>query len=263
MFVALLLPLLANAAAPIAPMLRVAVLHDTGPLSTEADHCKPTDRLCRVNTWTRQAAEQGARLLVTPEYILQLRTPARSLAPGDRPPPDHVLAPLAEATREHGIYVAIALWMRDETGKSRNAQVVVGPDGRIEAVHHKVELFAAEREWVTPGTDMTVATVDGHTVGMLICADLYGDPTNHTRLVESLQAELVVISAEWTAEGAPRWGAAFAHDWQVPVAFANTGQGAAVGSGIFDARGAPLAESRSHTAELLVVDVPLRSATSP
>lgn len=253
----------AVAAEPAGPSLRVAAVHDTGRLAAETPGCAPDDRLCRLVGWVDAAAEQGARLFVAPEYVLKLDRAAAPLQRGQAPGPGHVLAPLAAAADRHDLTVVFALWMRDAQQRDRNAQVVLAPDGTVAAVHHKIELFAGERAWATPGDDVQVVEVDGHRVGLLICADLYGEPALHARLVDTLGAQLVTVSAEWTAAGAARWGAAFAHDWSVPVVFSNTGHGDGVGSGIFAAGGGTLVQSGGTETELLVADVPLRPPTSP
>jgi predicted amidohydrolase len=247
--------------AALAAPLRIAALHDTGPLQDQSGQCG--DRLCRLEGWMQVAAAKEVQVLVAPEYVLQLSTAAGPLAAGAPPPSGHVLSPLAEAAARHQLSLVLALWLRDSDGRQRNAQVVLGPDGTVQAIHHKVELFSGEREWATPGTDLSVVELHGHTVGLMICADLYAAPALHAHLVDTLGAELVLVSAEWTAAGARRWGAAFAHDWGVPVVFANTGDGMGVGSGIYDRLGQPLAESRASATELLVVDLPLGAVKSP
>lgn len=243
--------------------LRVAALHDTGALSAAAADCPEGDRVCRLVAWVEEAADRGAQLVVTPEYVLQLDDAAASPRVGAPLPTTHPLAPVAAAADRHDLSVVVALWTRQPDGRNRNAQVVLGPDGTVTAVHHKVELFDGEREWATPGTDMHVTEIEGHPVGLLICADLYAAPALHARLVDTLGARLVVVSAEWTAAGAPRWARAFAHDWGVPVAFANTGAGAGVGSGIYAAGGAALVERDAADTGLLIADVPLSAPPPP
>lgn len=248
--------------AVLAAPLRIAALHDTGALSDRSGQCRGSDRLCRLEGWMEVAAAKGVQVLVAPEYVLQLAAAAGPLQAGQPPPADHVLGPLAQAAARHELSLVLALWMRDADGRQRNAQVVLGPEGTVHAIHHKVELFSGEREWATPGTDLSVVDLHGHTVGLMICADLYAAPALHAHLVDTLGAEMVLVSAEWTAAGARRWGAAFAHDWSLPVVFANTGDGMGVGSGIYDATGQPLAESRGSATELLVVDLALDSPAS-
>jgi len=241
----------------------VAALHDAGRLEVRSDDCADSHRQCALVDVIHEAANRGARLLVLPEYALHLEEPAPPTTVGAPPPPGHVLAPLAAAAGARDITVIVALWRRDRDGHHRNSQVVLGSDETVRAVHDKVELFSEERAWATPGDDLSVVEVDGIRVGLLICADLYAAPALHAELVHAKKAQLVAVSAQWTATGAERWPATFAHDWQVPVVFANAGTGDGLGSGAFLAGGAAVHVTRSRAPELFLVELPISPPSAP
>jgi predicted amidohydrolase len=203
----------------------------------------------------RQAARRGARLIVTPEYGLALRQPAADPAVGDRPAADVTLAPdsplvvFGALATELQVYLVLALRTAapdPEGGQDVfNTQIAYGPDGRVLAKHHKIVLFARERLRLTAGEEPAVFDTPFGRVGLLICADLYGDPQMHDQLVNGQSATIVAISAQWTVERAAHWQAAFARDWGVHVVAANSAWDDGRGGGIFDPRGRSLAVHHS------------------
>lgn len=240
----------AEARGPGPRVVRVAAVHDTGALGSPEGPCAVADRACRLEVLVRAAHAEGAAVVVTPEYALELETPVE--VGGDEP----VLRRFRGLADELDIVLVLALQTQGRA-LPRNSQVALGPDGRILAVHHKIELFDGERATMEAGTDVVAFDTPHGRMGLLVCADLYAAPALHARLTGMLGAELVLVSAWWTVEGALAWPAAFAHDWQRPVVFANGSAEDARGSGIFDKTGAPLATSRSPVAGVVVADVAL------
>ncbi|PRY16798.1 carbon-nitrogen hydrolase family protein [Kineococcus rhizosphaerae] len=120
-----------------------------------------------------EAAAGGASLLITPEmfltgYDLGPDTPARvrALAPG-------LLDRVRALAREHSI--ALVVGLPEVVGDDCfNAAVLVGPDGRVLARHHKVHLFGdVDRAAFTAGDRLvTTADLDGLRIALLICYDV-------------------------------------------------------------------------------------------
>jgi predicted amidohydrolase len=54
-----------------------------------------------------------------------------------------------------------------------NAGVAVDPDGAIIGTYEKVRPYAAERQWVRPGTHAGALTIAGRIVLVLVCADFW------------------------------------------------------------------------------------------
>lgn len=187
---------------------------------------------CGLEALVRRAARAGAKLIVTPEYAIDIpvepSTPVGQV-PDDRSP---VQRRFARLSSDLGVLLFLQLATEAE-GRIHNSLVALD-GGRVLAVHHKFELYGAEKRAMTAGDEATVVSTRFGEVGMLVCADLYGEPALHEA---TARADLVVVASQWTVPGAPRWPAAFAHDWGVPVVAANSSHGGAAGGGIFDREG--------------------------
>jgi predicted amidohydrolase len=131
----------------------------------------------------RQAAGQGAQLIVTPEATNLLQKDRARLFPLLRPPAEDVVVQgLAEAARELSVWVLIgsALVLRED-GKAANRSMLISPEGRVTATYDKLHMFdvdlptgetARESEAYEPGERAVVAQVGEATLGMTICYDL-------------------------------------------------------------------------------------------
>jgi predicted amidohydrolase len=223
--------------------------------------CPDEDAACALRVLIRRAAARGAKLIVTPEYVMQ----------GPEPDPtvgevvaDGKLATLGELAAELQVYLVVnlitersasALNAASPAGVDRfNAQVAFGPEGTVVAKHHKFELYAGEGVDLTAGTRVNSFDTPFGTVGLLICADLYGDPTFHQRLMDR-GTSIVVVSSRWTVDDATRWPAAFARDWSVFVVAANASSGEGRGGGVFDRQGKVVAMGSADDAGSVVATI--------
>lgn len=99
----------------------------------------------------------------------------------------------------HGTYVGFGLAeARGET--LHNSAALVGPDGELVAVHAKVNLNGWDVEGgFEPGPGVTVADVDGHRVGFLICSDFEGTDVMRDLAAEAPEAVLMPLSSAMSA----------------------------------------------------------------
>lgn len=231
----------------------------------------PRPDLCALKLLITQAHDKGAHIIVTPEYATEQPNPILAPSPGDTPatdkrwPKDGALRQMSELAARHGLYLAInlltqvpstnALQLIKETSgpKTHNTLILLGPQGQVLALHNKFELFSGERFTLSPGRRVNVVSTPLGKLGLLVCADLYGDMRMHHRLTQTEGAEIVLVSASWTAQGAPAWPAAFARDWGVFVASANTTKGPGKGGGIFSPKGKTLAKGQRPGITLAVL----------
>ncbi|MDJ1132410.1 carbon-nitrogen hydrolase family protein [Streptomyces iconiensis] len=142
--------------------MRIALLQESTP-GPEA-----------LNSAARSAAEQGAKLLVTPElsltgYALGDETGERA-EPADGPG----AAAVAGIAAAHGIAVVYGYPERGEDGAVYNAAQLVAADGSRAANYRKTHLYGPyEAKYFTPGDRLTVqADLDGLRIGLLICYDV-------------------------------------------------------------------------------------------
>jgi nitrilase len=139
--------------------------------------------LDRAAHWVAQAAGQGARLVVFPEYFCLLGAKdtdklgiAESLGQG---PIQQRLAALA---REHAVWIAAGtVPLRTQTRtRVRNSLLVFSPTGQLQARYDKVHLFgfrkAGERfdeaATIEPGESPVLVDIEGWRLGLSICYDL-------------------------------------------------------------------------------------------
>ena len=228
------------------PVIAAAIVY-TGE-SHEAIDPNCHDDNCALVRLIEEAAAQGARLIVTPEYGLAQEWAEPEPALGRRPlavqGEANLLARFAGVADEADVYLVInAQTYRPEAPDAQyNTVIAFDPRGRVVGRHHKFELYGAERDALTPGEGVTSFDTPFGRVGLLVCADIYGQPALHHELMREQDARIVAWSASWTVEGATRWQSAFARDWNVFFIAANGAKGAGGGGGVFGPFGRDLGE---------------------
>ena len=196
---------------------KVAVLQWTHPeyaplpaTLEQAESYKAANRAI-LTTWAERAREQGAELLVTPEFGVtgypktedgedQFQSPAQ-IAPYAEPVPGPSTIQLGEVAQRLGMHLAFSLAERDQaSGLVHNTLVLLGSDGELLGTHRKRNLFGSERKFLRPGGGATVMNTPFGRIGMMICADIY-----HGATVEDYRRaapDLLLVSAAWTVSGA-------------------------------------------------------------
>jgi len=243
-----------------------AVQYAQGKYALVAPECIWADspNNCAVHRLVDRAAEQGALLVVTPEYGVDQPGPEPTPRVGQNPSaipswPGPLLRNFSLQAARHGIYLVINLLTTgrtDDQQRTYNTQVAFGPGGAVLAVHHKITLFDAESDTLTHGRQVTAFNTPFGTVGLLICADLYGDLRQHQQLVHQMGARLIAVSSSWTAEGGAHWPRSFARNWGVHVVSANTTASPGAGGGVFDPSGRILAKRSSPGLAMAWIDIP-------
>lgn len=155
---------------------------------------------------TREAGEQGVRLLVLPEAFLTgydwaaFDEVAALGSPSDEELPD-LLAPLARASAESSCTVLVSTPLLRDTGLHLST-VLVRPDGRVEAVYDKQHVDRLETGWFTAGAHRPVVVdVEGVRVGLAICYD--SRFPEHAAAAAAAGAEVYAVSTAYL-EGSTR-----------------------------------------------------------
>ena len=139
--------------------------------------------LQRAEGLLAQAAAQGARLAVLPEYFCLMghsdtdKVRARE-KPGSGPIQDF----LADAARRHKLWIVGGTLPLEcpDPGRVLNSTLVFNPAGELVARYDKMHLFAfqrgteryAEADSITPGTQPVAFDCEGLRIGLTICYDL-------------------------------------------------------------------------------------------
>jgi predicted amidohydrolase len=184
-----------------------------GPQATPeyAEGIKQGARLM-LEKYIREAAANGAKLVITPEFGI-LGYPDIP----DKPPEEDEfqspteIAPYVESipggttskffsalAKELKIYLHVGLAEVDlGSNKYYNTVVAFNPDGDIVAKYHKANLFELESQFLTPGTDPGFYDSPWGKIGIVICADIYGNfPMNIYRL---LNFPVLAMSTSWSS----------------------------------------------------------------
>jgi len=167
--------------------------------------------LASAERLVRQAAATGARLVVLPEkwpYIHGPRT-AEGAEALDGP---SITAATGWA-REMGVAIlAGSVIERADGGRVHNTSLLIAPDGTVSGLYRKLHMFDVEVGGVAyresaataAGSEIVVADVLGHRVGMSVCYDLRF-PELYRRLT-ILGAQILVVPSAFTeTTGRDHW----------------------------------------------------------
>ena len=138
--------------------------------------------LATADRLTREAAAQGAELVLLPEKWANLGTP-EDTAKGAEPFDGPALRWAGETAKELGIDLVAGSIAERVEGAERgsNTSVHFGPDGEAQAVYRKIHMFDVEvggrtykeSEHEAPGEEVVLSgAADGTKLGMSVCYDL-------------------------------------------------------------------------------------------
>ena len=180
--------------------MKVGLIQTRTPASQEA-------ALAHVLPLVREAAAQGAGLIVTPEgsNLLQ-KNRGKLFATLRSTDEDPFVRGMRDLAGELGVWILIgSALVRREDGKCANRALLVDPAGEITASYDKLHMFdvdlptgetARESESYEPGDRAVVADIPGARLGLTICYDL-----RFPALYRSLAlagAEIMTIPAAFT-----------------------------------------------------------------
>ena len=167
----------------------------------------------------REAAEQGARFVLTPEVtncISTSRTHQQEVLQPETE--DNTLAALRGEARNKGLWLLIGslgLKTEDPDGRFANRSFLINPEGQIVARYDKIHMFDVqidaqetfrESAGYRPGTQAVVARTDFATIGMTVCYDMRF-PMLHNALARK-GAEILTSPAAFSpVTGAAHWHA--------------------------------------------------------
>jgi predicted amidohydrolase len=158
---------------------------------------EPTANLALVEQHTRQAADDGATLVVFPEATMcRFGVPLGAVAePIDGPWADGVRA-IAARSR---VTVIAGMFCPADDGRVTNTLIAAGPtaDAHYDKIHLYDAFGFAESRTVAPGHEPVVITVNGVGVGLTTCYDIRF-PELYVTLANR-GASVITVSASWGA----------------------------------------------------------------
>ena len=159
---------------------------------------QPDANLGRAVRAIGEAAAQGCRLVVLPECLdLGWTDPsARDLA---RPIPGPHADRLAQAAREHRIYVAAGLVER-AGDRLYNAAVLIDPEGRVLLHHRKINELDIALDLYSIGDRLGVVETELGTIGLATCADNFSSSLAIGHVLARMGAQLVLSPSAWAVD---------------------------------------------------------------
>jgi predicted amidohydrolase len=192
--------------------LRVGLIQTRTPATHAA-------ALAQVAPLVRQAAEQGAQFILTPEGTNVLQKDRAKLMPALRSLEDDIVVRgLRDLAVELGVWIDIgsALVLREDgpdSDKAANRQAVIDPSGAIVATYDKLHMFdvdlptgetARESATYEPGERAVVVETPLGVFGLTICYDMRF-PALHRALALKGATILTAPAAFTRPTGAAHW----------------------------------------------------------
>jgi len=174
--------------------LIIAMLH------LELRYAELDENAALIRKGIELASEHNADWVMTPElshtgYRFDLKIGTDWITKG----PDKYVKDVQSLAKEHGVVVFLSHLERTDSkaigSQFFNTLFVIDRGGEIIGRHQKINTIPVSESWSTAGTHPTVVQVDGHNVGLLICADAW--PETHARALKKQGAKLILSSASW------------------------------------------------------------------
>lgn len=177
----------------------------------------PEDNLPRTRARVAEAADAGARFVLTPEVtncVSASRAHQGEVLAAESEDP--TLEALRADARAHGVWLLIgslALASGSADGRFVNRSFLIGPDGGIRARYDKIHMFDVQisetetyRESAAfrPGDRAVLSHVDGIGIGLTVCYDLRF-PHLYRALAKAGAAILTVPAAFSPETGRAHW----------------------------------------------------------
>ncbi|WP_170761351.1 carbon-nitrogen hydrolase family protein [Ruegeria lacuscaerulensis] len=177
----------------------------------------PAENLDMVRAMMAEAANQGARFILTPEVTNCVSTSTtRQREVLQHEEDDNTLAGLQVQAKSLGVWLLIgslAIKTHDADGRFANRSFMIGPKGQIVARYDKIHMFDVqvsesetfrESKNYRPGDQAVIAETDFGKVGLTVCYDIRF-PHLYAALAQAGAQILTVPAAFSPVTGAAHW----------------------------------------------------------
>ncbi|MCE9533592.1 MAG: carbon-nitrogen hydrolase family protein [Planctomycetes bacterium] len=145
-----------------------------------------------------RGAAEGCQLVVLPECLdLGWTDPsARDFA---QPIPGINSDRLAQAARQHGVYVAAGLVERSGE-RLFNSAILIDPNGQIRLHYRKINELDIGLDLYSVGDRLGVVETELGTIGLNICADNIGNSLAIGHVLAGMGAQIIVSPCAWAVD---------------------------------------------------------------
>lgn len=177
--------------------------------NTEAADKYKKQNISVLESYIREAAANGAKYVVTPEFGILGYPDIPDLPSEDdnfrnrddiKPYVETVPGPATEyfsqMAKELGIYIQFGLAERDiETDLYYNTAVAISPEGEIVGKYRKQHLYKIEENFLATGDQNVSFNTPFGKVGLIICSDIYDDKVMNK--YKEMQVNVLSLSTSW------------------------------------------------------------------
>lgn len=162
-------------------------------------HVEPGDKqrnLQHALNLIRDAARQGAEVVVLPEAMTLGWTHPTAKGGGDAIPDGEACLVLRDAARHYQLYICAGLVERSGE-KVFNAAVLIDAQGRVVLHHRKLNELEIGHEYYAPGDRLAVVPTRWGVFGMMICADAFARGQVISRTLGYMGADIILSPSSW------------------------------------------------------------------
>lgn len=150
------------------------------------------------------ASQQKVDLIVFPELITSGNELGLRFTELAQRVPGPTVNLIAQRANEFGVYIAFGMVTKERVESVLyNSAVLVGPDGELVDVYHKLHLRGEERMAFREGHRLTVSETEVGNIGFMIGYDLAFPEIGRCLALDG--AEVLIVIANWEAAHIDEW----------------------------------------------------------
>lgn len=150
------------------------------------------------------ASQQKVDLIVFPELVTSGNELGLRFTEIAQRVPGPTVNLIAQRANEYGVYVAFGMVTKERVESVLyNSAVLVGPEGELVDVYHKIHLKGEERMAFREGHKLSVSDTEIGTIGMMVGYDLSFPEVGRSMVLSG--AEVLIALGNWEAAQIDEW----------------------------------------------------------
>ncbi|MDX2079113.1 MAG: carbon-nitrogen hydrolase family protein [bacterium] len=150
------------------------------------------------------AAEQKVDLIVFPELVTSGNELGLRFTELAQRVPGPTINLIAQRANDYGVYVAFGMVTKEKVESVLyNSAILIGPDGELVDVYHKIHLRGEERMAFREGIRLSVNDTEVGSIGMMLGYDLAFPEIARSLALDG--AEIILVMANWETTYMDEW----------------------------------------------------------